>query len=105
MAPAGLSTITGLTRCLFTLGYCVLPAFVVPMLQATSLVGPAALAASLFVLSALLLQMAAKLPPASTNEAGRGDSSEREHRSTKRTNDGMPSVEVEVGRPAQHGSS
>ena len=34
VAPEAIGTLTGLTRCLFTLGYCTLPAPLVPLLQA-----------------------------------------------------------------------
>ena len=33
VAPEAIGTLTGLTRCLFTLGYCALPAPLVPLLQ------------------------------------------------------------------------
>ena len=49
IAPEALGALTGLTRCLFTLGYCVLPASLVPMLNAAGLIAPCALMASLFV--------------------------------------------------------
>ena len=64
VAPETIGTLTGLTRCLFTLGYCTLPAPLVPLLQAGGLIAPCALVAALFVVTAALLQLAAHLPDA-----------------------------------------
>ena len=62
VAPEALGALTGLTRCLFTLGYCVLPASLVPLLKAGGLLAPCLLIAALFVLKAALLQLATRLP-------------------------------------------
>ena len=40
VAPEAIGTLTGLTRCLFTLGYCALPAPLVPLLQASGPLAP-----------------------------------------------------------------
>ena len=62
IAPEALAACTGATRCLFTFGYAVLPAAFVAMLNAGSLIAPCLCVAVLFVIKALLMQMAAKLP-------------------------------------------
>lgn len=62
IAPESLGTVTGLTRCAFTLGYCSLPAVLPPMRAAGGLILPCALVGALLVLVALLLQLASSLP-------------------------------------------
>ena len=84
VAPAALGTLTGLTRCAFTLGYCSLPAALVPLLAAGGLLAPCALVASLFGLTAISLQLCSALPAAAapptltveSHEASGGDAEE-----------------------------
>ena len=75
VAPAALGALTGLTRCLFTLGYCALPASLVPLLEAGGLIAPCALVAALFGVKAALLQLATRLPNAA--DGGAAAASER----------------------------
>lgn len=71
IAPEALGRITGLTRCLFTLGWCSLPALLVPLRAAAggSLLAPCGLVAGLFVMLAALLQFCATLPQAAPSYA------------------------------------
>ena len=69
MAPEALGRITGLTRCLFTLGWCSLPALLLPLRTSSGLLAPCGLVAGLFTVLAILLQFAAHLPEAPSSYA------------------------------------
>lgn len=62
IAPEALAVCTGATRCLFTFGYCILPAAFVAMFNGVGLRVPSIVSAMLFVIKAALMQLAAKLP-------------------------------------------
>jgi len=61
-APQALGSLTGLTRCMFTLGLCVLPVLLGPMLSAGGLRVPCFLVSALFLLQAAALQVAKRSP-------------------------------------------
>ena len=63
-APEALGALTGLTRCMFSVGTSVLPALVVPLTDAGGLLAPCVLGAVLFGVKAFLLTWCASLPPA-----------------------------------------
>ena len=62
VAPEALGALTGLTRCLFTLGTAIPPVLIVPLMNAGGLKAPCILVASLFAIKAILLFGCAKLP-------------------------------------------
>lgn len=66
VVPDSLSALTGLTRCLFTLGFATLPAAYATMVAAGQLMAPCIIGAALFGASALLMQAATTLPAPST---------------------------------------
>jgi hypothetical protein len=70
IAPEALGSVTGLTRCLFTLGYASMPAAFVPMLTAGNLLAPCLIVATMFASKVVLLEWGArKLPEPMTEQS------------------------------------
>ena len=68
IAPEALGSVTGLTRCLFTLGYASMPAAFVPMLTAGNLLAPCLIVATMFASKVVLLEWGARKLPEPTTE-------------------------------------
>lgn len=63
VAPEAVGAITGLTRCIFTLGNTITPVMVVPLLDAGGLRLPCLLIAGFWALKVVLLTWCAVVPP------------------------------------------
>ena len=105
IVPEALGALTGLTRCLFTLGTGLVPVLVVPLMKAGGLAAPSILVAALFGIKVFVLNWCGELHvPLRASSTALGSSTKSQtHAQT--TGDHDQQVQVEVSMPAEMLSS